>query len=74
MIIFVVVLVAVAVAVMAKIVSVMQFAAYAKRNTLYGRLCGSKSKFWVTTISYNYGATLRPLRALKVPLYSPCTR
>ena len=40
------VLVAVAVAVMAKIVSAMQFAAHAKRNTLYGRSYGGKSKFF----------------------------
>ena len=40
------VLVAVAVAVIAKIVSAMQFAAHAKRNTLYGRSYGSKSKFF----------------------------
>ena len=34
------------VAVMAKIVSAMQFSAHAKRNTLYGRSYGGKSKFF----------------------------
>ena len=43
---FLAVLVAEEVAALAKIVSAMQFAAHAKRNTLYGRSYRSKSKFF----------------------------
>ena len=62
---------------MAKIVPVVQLAAHAKSNTLYGRSYGRTvvqsyiqifSAWWVTTFSYNYGATLRVLRALRAPL------
>ena len=49
---------------------------HAKSSTLYGRSYGVKCKFfsacWVTTISYNYGATLRALRAplLNIMIFS----
>ena len=49
--------------VMAKIVPVVQLAAHAKSSTLYGRTILRSynqifSAWWVTTFSYNYGATL----------------
>ena len=48
---------------MAKIVPMVQLAAHAKSSTLYGRTVVLSynqifSAWWVTTISYNYGATL----------------
>ena len=53
---------------MAQIMPAVQLAAHAKSSTLYGPSYGVKFKFfsawWVTTISYNYEATLRALRAL----------
>ena len=53
--------------VMAKIVPVVQLAAHAKvAPSTVGRTVARPnfSAWWVTTISYNYGATLRALRAL----------
>ena len=52
---------------MTKIVPVVQLAAHAKSSTFYGRtVVGSYnqifSAWWVTTISYSYGATLCELR------------
>ena len=57
--------------VMAKIVPVVQLAAHAISSTLYGRSYGLTFKFFglmATTISYNYRATLRVLRALRATL------
>ena len=48
--------------VMAKIVPVVQLAAHAKSSTLYVQIFSASC---ATTISYNYGVTLR---ALRVPL------
>ena len=48
--------------VMAKIVPVVQLTVHAKSSTLYGRsYVQIFSAWWVTTISYSYGATLRAL-------------
>ena len=50
--------------VMAKIVPAMQLTAHAKSSTLCGGPYSVKSNFfrlWVTTILYNYGATLHAL-------------
>ena len=58
--------------VMAKIVPAMQLAAHAKSSTLHRLPHGVKSKFlltwWVTTILYNYGATLCVLYMLRALL------
>ena len=55
---------------MAKNVPAMHLVAHGKSSILYGRSYGRKSKFfsawWVTTILYNYGATLHRWKEIKI--------